>query len=115
MKRYLAKIMFNISIDNGRHTSQFDEQTRLIEAINFEDAFHKARKIGKQEEETFVNHENKLVSWTFIDVLDLYPLENVKDGEQVYSTTHEKEDSGSFIKFIRQKSMVIQAKSLTFA
>lgn len=115
MSRYLAKIMFNISIDNGSHDSQFDEQTRLIEANSLEDAFHKARKIGKKEEETFVNRENKLVTWKFIDVLDLYALEDVKDGEQVYSTTHEKEDANSFIKFIRQRSMIIQAKTLTFA
>lgn len=115
MSLYLAKIMFNISIDHGAHATQFDEQTRLIEAHDLESAFHKARKIGKQEEETFVNHENNLVTWKFIDVLDLYPLEDVKDGEQVYSTTHEKEDANTFIKFIRQRSMVIQAKTLTFA
>lgn len=115
MNRYLAKLMFNINIDNGGHTSQFDEQTRLIEAPNFEEAFHKARYIGKQEEETFVNTNNKLVEWKFIDVADLYPLENVKDGDQVYSSTIEKDDASSFIRFIRQKSMVIQAKNLTFA
>ncbi|MBS1636516.1 MAG: DUF4288 domain-containing protein [Bacteroidetes bacterium] len=115
MHRYLAKLMFNINIDNGTHNTQFDEQTRLLEARNIEDAFHKARAIGKQEEETFVNHDNKLVDWKFIDVTDLYALEQLKDGEQIYSTTYEREDANSFIRFIRQKSMVIQAKSLTFA
>ena len=115
MHRYLAKLMFNINIDNGSHNTQFDEQTRLLEARNIEDAFHKARTLGKQEEETFVNQDNKLVNWKFIDVVDLFSLEQVKDGEQIYSTTYEREDANTFIRFIRQKSMVIQAKNLTFA
>jgi len=114
MNRYLIKLMFNINIDNGTHVSQFDEQVRVIESNNQEDAFYKARAIGKQEEETFLNAENKLVSWQFIDVAEVYPLENVKDGEQIYSSTRKIKDSHSFISYIRQKSMEIQAKNLTF-
>ena len=115
MEKYLAKLMFNINIDNGSDASQFDEQVRIIESRSLEDAFYKARVIGKKEEETFTDSQNKLVSWQFIDVSDVYPLEEVKDGEQVFSNTHKIKDTGSFIKFIRQKSMEIQAKNLTFA
>jgi len=115
MEKYLAKLMFNISVNNGDDASEFDEQIRIIESRNLEDAFHKARVIGKKEEETFTDSDNKLVSWQFIDVSDVYPLKEVKDGEQVYSNTHKIKDTGSFIKFIRQKSMEIQAKNLTFA
>lgn len=114
MKRYLAKLMFNINIDQGNHTSQFDEQVRIIESNNLESAFQKARIIGKKEEEVFLNHEHKQVNWKFIDVLELYAIEDLKDGEQVYSTTHESDDSKSFINYIRSKSMLIQAKKLTF-
>ncbi len=114
MQRYLAKLMFNINIDNGNHDSQFDEQVRVIESHSMEDAFHKARAMGKKEEETFVNKDNKLVHWKFIDVADMYSLDTLKDGEQVYSSTHEKTDTTSFINYIRQKAMVIQAKNLTF-
>ena len=115
MSLYIAKLVFNINIDNGSHNSQFDEQTRLIEAKSLEEAFFKARKIGKNEEVEFSNSDHKTVNWKFIDVMDIYALNAIKDGEQIYSTTHESEDAGSFIQFIRQKSMVIQAKNLTFA
>lgn len=115
MKRYLVKLMFNINIDNGSHTSQFDEQIRIVESTSIEDAFQKARGMGKKEEETFVNTSNELVQWKFIDVTDLYELDALKDGEQVYSNTHEKSDTKSFISYIRQKAMVFQAKNLTFA
>lgn len=115
MKKYLVKLMFNVNIDNGSNTSEFDEQIRVIEAHNLENAFYKARSIGRKEEETFLNNENKLVSWNFIDVAELYPLEEIKDGEQVYSNTRKIKDTNSFISYIRQKSMEIQAKNLTFA
>ena len=115
MKRYLAKLMFNININNGDHMSQFDEQIRVIESPNLEMAFEKARVIGKQEDETFMNRGTEPVNWKFIDVVDLYSLENLKDGDQVYSMTHEKEDTGSFINYIKRKSMLIQTKTLTFA
>jgi hypothetical protein len=115
MKQYLVKLMFNINIDNGNNTSQFDEQMRVVEAHSSEDAFFKARAIGKKEEETFLDSDNKLISWHFIDVAEIYPLENIKDGEQVFSNTRKIKDTRSFISFIRQKSMEIQAKNLTFA
>ena len=115
MQRYLVKLMFNINIDNGNHAHQFDEQIRIVEAYNLEAAFQKARNIGRKEEETFVNNENKLVNWQFIDVVELYELESLKDGELLYSTTHENTERNSFIDYVRQKAMLIQAKSLTFA
>ncbi len=115
MQRYLVKLMFNINIDNGSHASQFDEQIRIVEAYSLEAAFQKARTIGKKEEEIFINNESKMVNWQFIDVLDVYELESIKDGEQVYSTTHENTERHSFINYVRQKAMLIQAKSLTFA
>ena len=62
-----------------------------------------------------MNNENKLVNWQFIDVAELYELESLKDGEQLYSTTHENTERHSFIDYVRQKAMLIQAKSLTFA
>lgn len=114
MQQYLAKLMFNIHIENGKGTSQFDEQVRLIESHSFENAFQKARTAGKKEETTFLNHENKMVNWKFIDVTELFPLQNFKDGEQLFSTTHEEQNSSLYINYIREKSMEVQVKGLTF-
>lgn len=115
MNSYLAKLVFNIRIDNGTENKQFDEQTRLVQANTIEAAFLKARALGKNHEESFVNKENHLVEWKFIDVAELYALNGAKDGEELYSTTHEIDNAGSFIKYVQDKSMLIQAKSLTFA
>lgn len=115
MQKYLTKLLFNINIDNGKETSQFDEQIRIVESISLEHAFHKARSIGRREEESFLNQENVPISWQFIDVAEVYPLESIKDGEQVYSRSHKIKDTKTYITYIRQKSMEIQAKNLTFA
>lgn len=115
MKKYLAKLIFNINIDHGNHNKQFDEQIRIVMARSLEEAFFKARRIGRDEEESFTNSENKTVNWKFIDVANLYAIDDAADGAQIDSTTHETDDANAFIKFIRQKSMLIQAKNLTFA
>jgi hypothetical protein len=115
MQQYLAKLMFNIDVENGNNDSQFDEQIRLIESTDFENAFHKARTIGKKEEASFLNKDSKMVSWKFIDVVELFPLKNFKDGEELFSITHEEQNASTFINFVREKSMQIQVKSLTFA
>lgn len=115
MKIYLAKLVFNVQVDNSPNAPEFDEQIRVIEAASLESAFHKARSIGKSEEETFINKNNKLITWQFIDVAEVYPLEAVKDGEQLFSSTQTMPDPGSYIQYVRRKSMEIQAKNLTFA
>lgn len=115
MNLYLSKLVFNILIDNNKETQQFDEQTRIIEANNLESAFMKAKALGKKEEETFFNEKKQKISWKFIDVTDLYALQEFKDGEQLFSNTHETADGDSFIKYIREKSMLLQTNFLTFA
>jgi hypothetical protein len=106
--------MFNIHIEGEENHSQFDEQIRLIESHSYDTAFQKARNIGKHEETIFLNQGNKKVAWKFIDVVELFPLQEFKDGEQLFSITHEEQHAPSFINFIREKSMEIQVKSLTF-
>jgi len=115
MNLYLAKLVFNITIENQEKASQFDEQIRLIEAKDLEGAFFKARSIGKQDEDSFMNAKNEKVNWTFIDVSELYSLQQTKDGEQLFAHTHETENSDSFIEFTRKKSLLIQTNFLTFA
>jgi len=115
MKTFLAKLVFNVKVNNDANASEFDEQIRIVEARTLESAFHKARSIGKNEEESFVSKDNNLISWQFIDVAEVYPLEDVKDGDQLYSSTKKTADPTSYIRYIRQKSMEIQAKNLTFA
>lgn len=115
MKNYIVKLLFNINIDEGNDRSQFDEQIRVIRAWSAEDAFMKAKSLGREEEEIFLNAENKLVKWQFVDVMELYALDDMIAGQLLFSTSHQAEDHQSYIKFIKQRSMEVQIKHLSFA
>lgn len=114
MNWYLAKMVFNIDIEEGKHNSQFDEQLRVITADSTDEAFFKARALGRREEEVFLNAKQKSVNWKFIDVSEIQQLQELKDGSEIYSTTHETEEANEYISFVKHKAMVIQTESHVF-
>jgi hypothetical protein len=111
---YISKLVFNINVA-GNNAAQFDEQLRLIAASSAEEAFFKARALGRNEEASFVNSNEKKISWKFIDVTDVSPIDQLNDGAELYSSTHETDEADSYIKFVRHKAMVIQSENLVFA
>ena len=115
MNWYIAKLVFNINISNGKDDGQFDEQLRLIEAVSPSDAFFRARNIGRKEEDEFVNSNNETVSWTFIDVADIKAVPEFSHGTSVYSFTHVDQDASDYINFIRRKAMYLQTRDVAFA
>jgi hypothetical protein len=113
MKWYLAKIVYRIICGNGEHTAQFDEQLRLVKANNKEEAFHKAKLVGKAEEEIFLNDKQELVQWQFINVSALYKLGELIDGAELYSRIEEKEDADDYIDTVNKKAkQIISGNSL---
>jgi hypothetical protein len=110
MKWYLAKIVYRIVCGEGDHTAQFDEQLRLIAAYDADEAFEKARNIGRQEQETFFNFKQQLVQWRFIDVPELYRLTELIDGAELYSRINEVDDADAYINFVQKKADSIEQK-----
>jgi CCR4-NOT transcriptional regulation complex NOT5 subunit len=108
MNWYLAKMIFRIICGDGNHTAQFDEQLRLIAARSKEEAFHKAQLLGGKEEEMFFNRNQQLVQWQFISVSELYRLNELIDGAEVYSRIEEKEHVESYLHVIYKKAEQIR-------
>jgi hypothetical protein len=104
MKWYLAKIVYRIVCGDGAHTAQFDEQLRLITAADEGEAFEKARGIGYSEAETFYNNKQELVQWQFVNVSELYRLQQLIDGAEVYSRITEVDDAEAYINFVHHKA-----------
>lgn len=104
MNWYIAKIVFNICIDDARNHTQFDEQCRIISAISKQEAMQKALAIGRNEEEEFVNMEKQKVEWKFIDVLDVFEVKEWKDGSKIYASTHEEEEPLHYILYVMQRA-----------
>ena len=104
MNWYLSKIVYRIVCGDGKHTAQFDEQLRLIKAMNKTEALHKAKQVGKAEEEIFLNDKKELIQWQFINVAALYKLGELIDGAEVYSRIEEKENADEYISTIYKKA-----------
>jgi Domain of unknown function (DUF4288) len=111
MNWYLTKLVYRIICGDGEHTAQFDEQLRLIHAADEEEAFDKAMYIGKKEEDCFTNVNEQPVQWKFINVAELYKLQELIDGAELYSQIKETGDAGSYINFIEQKACNIRQKT----
>ena len=104
MKWYLAKIVFRIICGQGDHTPQFDEQLRLVAGMSREDAFKRALEMGNKEQDTFYNQKEQLVQWQFINVSELYQLNELIDGAELYSRIEEKENAEAYIYTVNQKA-----------
>ena len=100
MKWYLAKLVFQIVCGSGKHTPQFDEQLRLINADDELHAFHKARLLGDGD---CLKEQNPVaVKWKFIDVTELHPLMDNTDGAEIYSVIKEEADANLYIRSIQK-------------
>jgi hypothetical protein len=108
---YLAKLVFNINIGEN-NSPQFDEQLRLIEARNEQEAFMKARIFGVKEEDTFVNESSNAIKWQFVDVAYIKPIHEFKDGMEIQSQIHEHEEPHHYINFIQQMAKNLESKAV---
>jgi Domain of unknown function (DUF4288) len=111
MNWFLAKIIFRIICGDGHHTPQFDKQLRLIQAEDEIKAFEKAYRVGEQEQVSFLNHQEQLVQWKFINVCELYKLSALIDGAELYSRVQEVDDADHYIGIINKKASNIQERT----
>lgn len=108
MNWYVAKLIFRITCGNGNHQPQFDEQLRLIRAKSEQEALAKARKIIREEQHILDSAEQKAFRWDFINLTELYKLDELKDGSQIYYNIPEVNDAGKYIEMSNQKALLIE-------
>ncbi len=108
MNWYLTKMVFRIICGDGNHTAQFDEQLRLVSAGSREEAFHKAQLMGMREEEMFFNNQLQLVQWQFVSVSELFQLNDLIDGAELYSRIEERENPDAYIHIVHKKAEQIR-------
>ncbi|MES2647256.1 MAG: DUF4288 domain-containing protein [Bacteroidota bacterium] len=108
MAFFLAKIIYQVICGDGDHTPQFDEQFRLIASGDYTTAINKAKMIGLQEQHSFYNQKQKLVQWKFIDVCELYIIDDYADGTEIISTIRERYDAHFYIEEVHQKALKLQ-------
>ncbi len=106
MSWYFTKLVYRFICGTGKHTPQFNEQVRIIEAEDSLHAFYKARQIGERETTNFSGIGVNLC-WKFIDVIEILPVLSVTDGAEVFSALYENEDAESYIRVTRKKAAAL--------
>jgi hypothetical protein len=66
----------------------FDRQLRLICAADHEEAYCKALKLGRAENQSYQNPRGEVVQWRFIGLENLAELltDTIEDGVEIYSS-----------------------------
>lgn len=86
---YLASILLRIEVgkkDQSRENRRCDawENKILVKAKNPDEAYRKALKIGKSEEQEYLNTEGDSVKFTFEGLTSLLPIyEELEDGSEL--------------------------------
>jgi len=104
MNSYLVKLVYQIICGDGQHTPQFDEQLRFVAARDEGHAISKGRRIGAQEEDVFYNNRQQMVQWKFINISEVYSLQELSDGAEVFSQIRETDDPQSYCRFVHHKA-----------
>ncbi|TCZ68578.1 DUF4288 domain-containing protein [Flaviaesturariibacter aridisoli] len=111
MNWYLAKIVYRITCGSGTHQPQFDEQLRLVQAGSAAEALGRATELGQRGEDHFPNRDAQLVTWTFVNVPELYPLQTQLDGAELYSQVREADDASAYINFVHYKAHCLRERA----
>ena len=103
MNWFLSRSVFQIVSFSSNHSSQFEEQFNLIEALDSITGYKKA----KVNSEKYVNKINKekelLVNWNLVAIVDIIPIENLKDCVEVFYKIEQHIDPNSYLLFLKLK------------
>lgn len=105
MNWYVVKLVFRITAGEERTAGQFDEHLRLIRAESQEQAYVKARLLGIREEST--SSDSDPMNREFVNIAGLHPLQELCDGTEVYSRTHEVSVPGDYVQWIHQQAAAL--------
>src|SRR5690606_36600860 len=101
---YIANIVYQIVVSNGKEAAQFEEQLRLIRADDKQQALEKAIALGEKEESLFYNYWDEPVYWKFLDVPELQPVRELDDGLQLYSHLEQPEYANTYMALVQSKA-----------
>jgi hypothetical protein len=101
---YIAKLVYQILVSDGNEAAQFEEQLRLIQAENKQEALDKAMALGEQEESLFYNYRDQPVYWKFLDVPELQSVQQLDDGLQLYSHLEQPEYAEAYLALLQRKA-----------
>lgn len=104
MQRFIVKLVHRIICGSGEHIPQFDEQLILIEATDHQHAYEKAFEIGKHGETAFINQQQQMVAWQFVNVVEIINLHSQNDGAEIFSRIVEVYDATAYCTLVNESA-----------
>lgn len=89
MKSFTAQIIYRIVCEDVI-AEQYEEQWRILFATDEQAALNEARKLGKEEECSFIDRHGRTIKWEMIAVKEIHEV-NMQHGALIFSTVKEVE------------------------
>jgi len=109
MKKFIAQTIFEID-KAGTSVTEFDIQYRMVTAVDSDTALTKAIHHAKAQEGPVTPMEGPDLFWRFVGITNLFDLEGVEDGGEIFTQTYQTRDPNLYIRFVKQRSMAIQTQ-----
>ncbi len=103
MNFFVAKLIFQLQ-SNEEQSNQFDEQLRLIEAVDEALALEMAHQIGLMNQENVTSKNNQKVYWKFIAVTEIQHIGEVNNGKEIYYKIVEPEQANDYLALVHEKA-----------
>ncbi len=107
MNWFVAKLIFKVETPDSRY-AQFDEQLRLIEAINEDLALEMAHQIGLMQQEEIVHSNNHSVHWKFVAVTEIQNIGEIAHGTEIHYKITEPEQAEQYLALVQAKAMQLK-------
>ncbi|OAQ41644.1 hypothetical protein A5893_00600 [Pedobacter psychrophilus] len=109
MNWFVAKMIFQIEGSESSYP-QFDEQLRLIDAINEELALEMAHQLGYIYQDELKSNKQTTVKWKFVAVTELEHLGNLEHGKEIHYHIVEPDNLENYLCFIDEKANALRKR-----
>lgn len=103
MNWFVAKLIFEIKAEDGKYV-QFDEQLRLVEAVNEELALEMAYQLGLMQQEEVVENEKQAIVWKFVAVTEIENIGEITHGKEIHYKITEPEKAEQYLALVQMKA-----------
>ncbi|MFC5282182.1 DUF4288 domain-containing protein [Pedobacter alpinus] len=113
MNYFVAKLVFQLQ-PNGAQSNQFDEQLRLIEAVNEQLALEMAYQIGLMSQEDINDKNNQKILWKFIAVTEIQHIGEISNGKEIHYKIIEPDESNEYLALVHEKANHLKTRKTIY-
>jgi hypothetical protein len=92
MNYYIAKLVFQIQVINAKRKIQYEEKLVCINASDMTYAYSRASALALKHETEFMNDNHHHLSWKFLGITDLVPMDKMEADLELYSEIKEQDE-----------------------